>query len=99
MRMMLRVTIPTEGGNRALKDGSFLKVMHETMERLKPEATYFYARDGKRCAMLIFDMRDTSEIPGIAEPWFIALHAELELVPVMNQEDLQKGLASATQAT
>ncbi|HUC18260.1 MAG TPA: hypothetical protein VMA37_11335 [Acetobacteraceae bacterium] len=95
MRMMLRITIPTESGTRALKDGSFHKAMQQTMERIKPEATYFVAHEGKRCAMLFFDMRDTSEIPGIAEPWFVALNAELELVPVMNQEDLQKGLASA----
>jgi hypothetical protein len=37
-------------------------------------------------------MKDSSQIPPIAEPLFAALGAEIELVPVMNAEDLRKGL-------
>jgi hypothetical protein len=46
--------------------------------------------------MMFFDMKDTSDIPVIAEPLFAALHAEVELIPVMNLEELQKGLAAAS---
>ncbi|HKH28632.1 MAG TPA: hypothetical protein VKA61_09890 [Sphingomicrobium sp.] len=42
--------------------------------------------------MVFFDMRDASDIPAIAEPLFVGLHAEIELLPVMNIDDLQKGL-------
>ena len=51
MRMLLKATIPTELGNRAIKDGSFAKVMEATMAKLKPEAAYFVAERGRRCAL------------------------------------------------
>ena len=50
MRMLLKATIPTELGNRAIKDGSFAKVMEATMAKLKPEAAYFVAERGRRHA-------------------------------------------------
>ena len=54
------------------------------------DAAYFIAEDGVRCAMIFFDMKDSAEIPHIAEPLFIGLGAELELVPAMNADDLRK---------
>ena len=96
MRMMLKVTFPTEVGNRVLQDGSFSTIMEEIMSRLKPEAAYFVADRGRRSAMVFFDMQDTSDIPAIAEPLFVGLHAEIELLPVMNIDDLQKGLKAVS---
>ncbi|HTU55968.1 MAG TPA: hypothetical protein VMF62_18540 [Acetobacteraceae bacterium] len=98
MRTMLRITFPTELGNRMIRDGSFTKVLETTMEKLKPEAAYFTANKGCRSAMLFFDMKDSSDIPAIAEPLFMGLNAEIEMLPVMNQDDLQKGLTAAMQA-
>jgi hypothetical protein len=98
MRMMLKITIPTEIGNRTIKDGSLARLLEDTMSTLKPEAAYFVADGGRRCAMMFFDMRDASDIPSIAEPLFIGLNAELELVPVMDAADLRKGLSAAMQA-
>ncbi len=94
MRMMLKVRFPTEVGNRVINDGSFSRIMEETMSRLKPEAAYFVADKGCRCAMLFFDMQDASDIPAIAEPLFAGLHAEIEILPAMNADDLQKGLSA-----
>jgi len=48
--------------------------------------------------MIFFEMKDSAEIPPIAEPLFIGLGAELELVPVMNSDDLRKGLKTAIEA-
>ena len=66
MRMMLKIVIPTETGNQAIKDGSLHKIFEATMSKLKPEAAYFVAEHGQRSAMMFFDMKDASEIPGIA---------------------------------
>jgi hypothetical protein len=35
-------------------------------------------------------MDDPSDLPGIAEPWFLAFNAEIEAQPAMTPEDLQK---------
>ncbi|MGN6531988.1 MAG: hypothetical protein ACTHK0_09570, partial [Ginsengibacter sp.] len=58
---------------------------------------YFYAEDGCRTSLLIFDLKDSSEIPGIAEPFFQELNAKVTISPVMNADDLQKGLGALQQ--
>ena len=95
MRMMLKVTIPVEVGNKAIKDGSLPRTIQSTLDRLKPEAAYFLAEDGKRTALFFFNMQDASQIPAIAEPLFMGMNASLTMLPVMNAEDLQKGLGEA----
>ena len=92
MRMMLKVSIPVEPGNTAVKDGSLKKVIGESLERLKPEAAYFLAEDGRRTAIMVFDLADQSQIPSIAEPFFLAFNAAVSIAPVMNADDLKKGL-------
>jgi hypothetical protein len=39
-------------------------------------------------------MKDTSEIPRIVEKLFQSGNAAVEVLPVMNAEDLKKGLAA-----
>lgn len=98
MRMLLKIKIPTDQGNRAIKDGSLGRILETTVTKLKAEAGYFVAEDGGRCAMIFFDMKDSAEIPPIVEPLFIGLGAKVELIPVMNADDLRKGLGAAMQA-
>ena len=92
MRMMLKIVIPTETGNHAIKDGSLQKSFETIMGKLKPEAAYFLPEHGLRSAMMIFDMKDASEIPAIAEPLFAGLNARIQLLPVMNADDLKREL-------
>jgi len=99
MRMMLKIVIPTETGNQAIKDGSLHKIFEAAMNKLKPEAAYFLPELFLRSAMMIFDMKDASEIPVIVEPLFAGLNARVQLLPVMNADDLKKGLERARQAT
>ena len=98
MRMMLKIIIPTEAGNRTIKDGTLPKVLEGAMNRLKAEAAYFVAEDGLRTAMIFFDMRDSADIPGVVEPLFMGIDAEVELLPVMNADDMRKGLKAAMEA-
>jgi hypothetical protein len=93
MRMMLKVTIPVEAGNAAIADGSLPKIMGEALERLKPEAAYFMADNGLRTALMVIDVADPADIPSIAEPFFRGFHAGVTLQPVMNADDLKKGLS------
>jgi len=95
--MMLRFTLPVEKGNQAFNDGSLGRTMESVMTKLKPEAAYFAPLDGKRSGMLFFDIAEPSQIVEVVEPLFLNLDAAVEIVPVMNAEDLRKGLAKASQ--
>ena len=97
MRMMLRFTLPVEKGNQAFNDGSLGRTMESIMTKLKPGAAYFAPLDGKRSGMLFFDIAEPSQIVEVVEPLFLNLDAAVEIVPVMNAEDLRKGLAKASQ--
>jgi hypothetical protein len=89
MRCMLKVSIPVEAGNTAISDGTLPKTIESILGDLKPEATYFSDDSGKRTGFIFFDLKDTSQIPAVAEPWFLAFNAHIELHPVMNLEDLK----------
>jgi hypothetical protein len=93
MRMMARVSMPVETANQAIKDGTLGTTMQRAADRWKPEAMYFTTFDGRRTAYMVFDLPETSDIPPFAEPLFMGLDAEVELAPVMNGDDLQKGLS------
>lgn len=99
MRMLLRVSIPVEAGNAAAKAGTLGSTVEQIVADLKPEAAYFFADDdGCRSGSIVFDMEDSSQIPAIAEPWFLAFNAKISLRPVMNPEDLAKAGQSITKA-
>ncbi|HUS08236.1 MAG TPA: hypothetical protein VMZ52_18170 [Bryobacteraceae bacterium] len=99
MRMLLRVSIPVETGNAAAKAGTLGSTVERILADLKPEAAYFFADDnGQRSGSIIFDMKDSSDIPAIAEPWFLAFNATLSFRPVMNPQDLAKAGPSIDKA-
>jgi hypothetical protein len=96
MRFLFKISIPVEAGNAAAKDG--FKAIQAILEEQKPEAAYFIADGGRRTGILIIDMKDASDIPRIAEPWFLALNASVEATPAMIPEDLQKAAPAIEQA-
>lgn len=93
MRMMARISMPPETGNQAIRDGRLSTVMQQAAERWRPEGMYFTTFDGRRTAYLIFDMPDASDMPPFAEPFFSELNADVQIAPVMNGDDLAKGLS------
>jgi len=90
MRCLLKASIPVETGNATISDGSLPKTIDSILADLKPEAAYFAEDNGKRTAFLFFDLKDPSQIPAVAEPWFLAFNAHLEFHPVMNLDDLKR---------
>ncbi|MFF3338200.1 DUF3303 family protein [Streptomyces flavidovirens] len=94
MRVMLHAHIDTEAGNEAIRKGTLPQMMNSVIGQLKPEAAYFFPNMGRRSCMFVFDMQDSSQLPSVAETFFMELGAEVEVVPVMNGDDLKKGLAS-----
>ena len=91
MRMLLRVSIPIEAGNAAVKDGTMGSTIERILADLKPEAAYFFADDnGNRSGSIVFDLKDSSQLPAVAEPWFLAFNAQVSVRPVMSPQDLAK---------
>lgn len=95
MRMMLKVQMSVDAANKAIKNGQLGKIMSSTLDRLKPEAAYFTALNGDRGGIIVFDLKDPSDIPSICEPFFHELGAKVELTPVMTPDEVQAGLAKA----
>ncbi|MGY1741662.1 MULTISPECIES: hypothetical protein [unclassified Blastococcus] len=93
MRMMLRVVVDTESGNRAIAEGNLDKTIRETVERLRPEAVYFVGEEGCRGLWAVIDMTDSAQMPEIAEPLF-QMGARVTLTPCMSLEDLQRGMSA-----
>ena len=92
MRMMLKVSIPVEAGNRGIKEGILPKTVMEFVELMKPEACYFTPADGKRTAFFFFDLEDPTMLPTAVEPFFENLNADIEMSPAMNLDDMRVGV-------
>ena len=90
MRILFQAKFPHGKFNQAVRDGSIGKKMKSILEALKPEATYFTEANGHRSAILILDLKDASQVPAIAEPWFLTFDADCEFRIVMTPEDLGK---------
>ncbi|MFG2332664.1 hypothetical protein ACGFMM_23950 [Streptomyces sp. NPDC048604] len=85
--------LDTPTGNQALKSGALQGTMKNLMETLKPEAAYFGLNEGVRTCWMVFDLENPSRMPALMEDLFMQLNAEVSVVPVMNAEDLTKGLS------
>lgn len=88
MRMMMYVSFPVETFNAAARDGSVGGKIQAILEAQKPESVYFTDLHGKRTAVIVVEIAEATQIPAMAEPWFLAFHAGIEMHPVMVPADL-----------
>ena len=90
MRFMIKASLSTEAANATIKNGTLPTIIQSIMEEQKPEAAYFMVDNGTRTAYVFVDIQETSEIPKMAEPWWLAFNAHVEIHPAMTAEDLGK---------
>jgi hypothetical protein len=90
MRMIVQIKIPVEEFNVFVRDGSVGQKIERILKETKPEAVYFTEYEGQRGAIMIVDLKDPSQIPALAEPWFLLFHADVEFHIAMTPEDLGK---------
>ncbi len=90
MRFLMKVSLPHEAFNAAVRNGTAGQIMQQILEDTKPEAVYFTEMDGKRGGIFIVNIDDMSQIPALAEPWFLKFNGNVEFHIVMSPEDLGK---------
>ncbi len=88
MRMIVDVNLPIEPFNTLVQNGTVGQKIQQILADLKPEAVYFSERNGKRGAIFIVDITEPSQIPSIAEPFFLTFDASVEFRVAMTPEDL-----------
>ncbi len=98
MRFIVKARMDVEAANALATAGKLGSTIQSILEELKPEAAYFVADEGQRTAILVINMEDASQIPAIAEPWFLAFNADIEATPAMVAEDLEKAGPAIEQA-
>ena len=90
MRMLMHVRFPIEPFNSALRDGTAGAKIQRIMDSVKPEAAYFTDEDGMRGGTFVVHVNDLSEIPALAEPFFLTFDAEVKFGIAMTAEDIGK---------
>jgi len=99
MRTLAKFILDVDAANAAIQSGKLEQLVLASLDSIKPEATYFTTEGGKRAAYIVFDLQSPSDLPVIAEPWFMATNATVEFTPVMNLDDLKAGLQKFAAAT
>jgi SpoU rRNA methylase family enzyme len=92
MRFLVRAQIPTEIGNKIVKNPKFLQELENYINKVKAEASYFFEAGGDRTFVFIVNIESAEMIPSIAEPLFQDIGAKVEFHPVMVFEDLKKAI-------
>lgn len=93
MHTLLKVTMCDVGAaNEAISEGKLQKIVEKTSKLIAAEASFFYAENGYRTALFVFDLKDSSMIPSISEPFFMELNAKIEFFPAMDTSEMVRGL-------
>jgi len=95
MRMLMHVECPLEPFNTAVRDGSAGPKIQRILEAIKPEAAYFSEHDGRRGGIFVVNVNSPSDVPALAEPWFLTFNAEVEFRIAMTPEDLSRASLDA----
>ena len=88
MRCLIKFDLPVEKFNAAVRDGSAGKKIKQILDDIKPESVYFWEEDGRRGGIMVVQLDKASQIPAIAEPWFLHFDAAVSIHPCMTPEDL-----------
>ena len=90
MHMMVEISLPNEPFNQLVKNGTAGATIQKLLEEIKPLSVFFREHGGQRCCTMVVDLTDSSQMPAIAEPFFILFNAAVDFEPVMTPEDLAK---------
>ena len=98
MRMLVKVPIPLEHGNAMIRQGTLGSTIQQILAELKPEAAYFAEFNGERTGFIVVNIAKESDIPSVAEHFFLGLNAKAEFHPAMTPEDLAAAMPALQKA-
>jgi hypothetical protein len=90
MKMLMMVECPNEPFNSLIKAGTAGQVIERILASIKPEAAYFTEQDGMRGGIFLVDVNEPSDIPALAEPFFLNFNASCKFRIMLSAQDLQK---------
>ena len=68
--------------------------MQSVLADLKPEATYYTLDRGQRTIYFVLNVGDSHEIPGILEPLWLTMKADVEFILALSQGEFSKAMPS-----
>jgi hypothetical protein len=86
--MLLHVQMPLEPFNSYVRDGTAGEKLQRILEAMKPEAAYVSEQDGKRGGTFVVNVDSPSDVPKLAEPFFLVFNSSVEFRVCMTPEDL-----------
>lgn len=90
MRMLMQLKFPLEPFSTYVRDGSAGAKIQKILAEIKPEAAYFSEQDGHRGGILVVQVNNASDVPRLAEPFFLTFNANVEFRIAMVPEDLAR---------
>ena len=90
MKMILTVEFAIEPFNTLVREKKAGPLIGRILEEMKPEVAYFGEQDGTRGGIFVVDVTSASQIPVLAEPFFLAFNATCKFRVAMSPEDLGK---------
>jgi len=94
MRMLLKWELGLAAANDAIRSGEDGRAEPVTHGADPTSGCLFRHRGWHTHRLIFFNLDDPALIPVIAEPLFQELQSKVEFIPVMNADDLQRGLAN-----
>jgi hypothetical protein len=88
--MLLNLRLPHGPFNAAVREGTVGEKLGRILEETKPEAVYFTEDDGNRAVVMVVNVDDSSQVPALAEPWFLNFDADCRIRIAMTPDDLQQ---------
>jgi hypothetical protein len=90
MKYLMKVEWPNDAANAIIRDPKFSDKMQDLLKEVKAEAAYFTTVNGQRGGYIVINMDDASQMPAMAEPFFLWFKGSVEFIPVMLPQDLAK---------
>jgi len=96
MRTMLKISMPVEPANKAIKDGSLAQDAQSIIDELRPEQLLLRGERQAHRPPRIRPKGARAEFPSVVEAdCSLSLNAGIELYPVMNAQDMKTGVEKA----